>query len=260
MTLAEGQLSQLASPLASALRALAADPAVNGDLTIVSGWRSNASQIALRRQNCGTTDYDVYQKPSSQCSVPTAIPGTSNHEATLNGQPYGLAADLGGNLTAAHAVMGKYGLHTPVAGEPWHFELTDTPTLRKMADAGQTATLATSADPVPTLASTPAPTAPDWGIRIAEFAGGAVLAGLGLYVLVKTGGRPRSRRGKPRADNLDGAGHHRAITDQTDDGGSTDDTPAGDPSDIAANPGDEGVVADAGTENAGAITQGMAAG
>jgi LAS superfamily LD-carboxypeptidase LdcB len=40
-------------------------------------------QIALRKQNCGTTYYDIYQKPSGQCSPPTAIPGTSRHERGL---------------------------------------------------------------------------------------------------------------------------------------------------------------------------------
>ena len=47
------------------------------------GWRSNQRQIELRRQNCGPTHYDIYQKPQGECSPPTAIPGTSIHQDGL---------------------------------------------------------------------------------------------------------------------------------------------------------------------------------
>jgi LAS superfamily LD-carboxypeptidase LdcB len=48
-----------------------------------SGYRDSSQQIALRQQNCGTSNYAVYQAPSSSCSPPTAIPGSSNHEQGL---------------------------------------------------------------------------------------------------------------------------------------------------------------------------------
>ena len=48
-----------------------------------SGYRSSDRQIALRKVNCGTTYYDIWQRPSSQCSPPTAIPGSSMHEKGL---------------------------------------------------------------------------------------------------------------------------------------------------------------------------------
>lgn len=45
------------------------------------GWRSHERQIELRKQHCGgSTHYHIYEKPSSQCSPPTARPGVSRHE------------------------------------------------------------------------------------------------------------------------------------------------------------------------------------
>lgn len=44
------------------------------------GWRDPADQIRLRRQNCGTSDFAVYQMSPGACSPPTARPGSSNHE------------------------------------------------------------------------------------------------------------------------------------------------------------------------------------
>ena len=39
------------------------------------GWRDGQTQIRLRRQHCGTSEYAIYHKPSSQCRPPTARPG-----------------------------------------------------------------------------------------------------------------------------------------------------------------------------------------
>ena len=89
-----------------------------------SAFRSNAQQIALRRAHCGPTDYDIYQRPSGQCSPPTAIPGQSMHE-------WGLALDItsSGHLIASHsdpawqwlaANAARYGLRN-LASEPWHW-------------------------------------------------------------------------------------------------------------------------------------------
>jgi hypothetical protein len=47
------------------------------------GYRDRQRQIELRRAHCGTSDYDVYQKPASQCTPPTAPPGRSRHEQGL---------------------------------------------------------------------------------------------------------------------------------------------------------------------------------
>ncbi|HJW61416.1 MAG TPA: hypothetical protein VJ931_17430, partial [Actinomycetota bacterium] len=63
------------------------------------------------------TFYDVYQRPSRECSPPTARPGSSKHET-------GLAVDLGGNLALAGREAPKVGLERTVPGEAWHFEPT----------------------------------------------------------------------------------------------------------------------------------------
>lgn len=52
-----------------------------------NAYRDGAQQIALRKKHCGSSQYDIYQKPSGSCRPPTAIPGRSNHE-------YGLAIDF----------------------------------------------------------------------------------------------------------------------------------------------------------------------
>ncbi|MCA9309403.1 M15 family metallopeptidase, partial [Candidatus Saccharibacteria bacterium] len=52
-----------------------------------NAYRDSANQIELRKKHCGSSQYDIYQKPSGSCRPPTAIPGRSNHE-------YGLAIDF----------------------------------------------------------------------------------------------------------------------------------------------------------------------
>jgi len=83
-----------------------------------------AEQIALRRAHCGSSDYAIYQAPSSACSPPTARPGTSMHEK-------GLAIDFtcggGGTISQGSACFGwldghaaGHGLHN-LPSEPWHW-------------------------------------------------------------------------------------------------------------------------------------------
>lgn len=98
------------------------DAAYNAGYTLGGwGYRSYDQQVALRKQNCGTSYYAIYQMPSSQCSPPTAIPGRSMHER-------GLAVDFnssGSSLTSGafnwlsgHAA--SYGLYNYPA-ERWHW-------------------------------------------------------------------------------------------------------------------------------------------
>ncbi len=47
------------------------------------GYRPPEVQINLRKQNCGTSNYDIYKKPPGKCKPPTARPGTSRHENGL---------------------------------------------------------------------------------------------------------------------------------------------------------------------------------
>lgn len=70
------------------------------ELKSASAFRSYEHQVALRRQNCGTSDYAIYQMPSSQCSPETAKPGSSNHED-------GLAIDFDGVSKCPNKVNGS---------------------------------------------------------------------------------------------------------------------------------------------------------
>ena len=93
------------------------------------GYRDPARQIELRRQNCGTSDYAIYEMPSSECSPPTARPGSSNHEL-------GLAIDLSCNGALIRSQSDRcftwladnaaaYGLAN-LPSEPWHWSVDGT--------------------------------------------------------------------------------------------------------------------------------------
>lgn len=113
--------SSIAGNLQSLLNAAYAD----GISMCGGGYRSSEGQIATRKANCGTSDYAIYEMPASQCSPPTARPGTSMHEQ-------GLAVDFtcngGGAISSqsspcfrwldAHA--GSYGFYN-LPSEPWHW-------------------------------------------------------------------------------------------------------------------------------------------
>jgi hypothetical protein len=89
-----------------------------------TGYRTPDQQIDLRRQHCGTSHYAIYEMPSSQCSPPTARPGTSLHEQ-------GLAVDFtcdGTLIQNRHTACFTWlaanaptlGLHN-LPSEPWHW-------------------------------------------------------------------------------------------------------------------------------------------
>ncbi len=108
--------------LANLLSAAAADGILLGG----GGYRSSASQIALRRAHCGTSDYDIYQKPSHQCSPPTARPGRSNHERglaidfTSNGRAITSRSTSAFQWLSANAA--RYGFYN-LPSEPWHWSV-----------------------------------------------------------------------------------------------------------------------------------------
>ena len=88
------------------------------------GYRSPDEQIALREAHCGTSDYAIYEMPSSECDPPTAPPGSSMHEQ-------GLAIDFtcnGGGTLSSESVCftwlsnnaATYGLYN-LPSEPWHW-------------------------------------------------------------------------------------------------------------------------------------------
>jgi multidrug efflux pump subunit AcrA (membrane-fusion protein) len=91
------------------------------------GWRDTNNQIALRMQNCGTSDYAVWHMPPDGCSPPTARPGTSMHERGLaidfsvNGRFIKSRSDPAFVWLAANA--GRFGFIN-LPSEPWHWSTT----------------------------------------------------------------------------------------------------------------------------------------
>jgi D-alanyl-D-alanine carboxypeptidase len=116
---------QVAGAIAPQVERLLADAYDAGIGMCGNGYRDPADQIALRRAHCGSSNYAIYQAPSSACSPPTARPGESMHEQ-------GLAIDFttGGRTisssSAAYRWMkansSNYGLYN-LPGEPWHFSV-----------------------------------------------------------------------------------------------------------------------------------------
>ncbi len=112
--------------IADSLERLLAAAEADGIILKGGGYRDPASQIALRKAHCGPTEYDIWQKPASQCTPPTAPPGKSMHEQ-------GLAIDFTYNgkvitsrtspafvwLAANAASFGFYNLPS----EPWHWSI-----------------------------------------------------------------------------------------------------------------------------------------
>jgi hypothetical protein len=104
------------------LDAMVAAAAADGVELSGSGYRSHERQIELRRQHCGTSSYAIYEMPSSQCSPPTARPGSSMHEQ-------GLAIDFvncSSRSTACYqwlsANAATFGFHN-LPSEPWHWSI-----------------------------------------------------------------------------------------------------------------------------------------
>jgi D-alanyl-D-alanine carboxypeptidase len=112
--------SSMADSLASMLAAAAAD----GNDMCGGGYRDPADQIALRRANCGSSSYAIYEAPASSCSPPTAPPGTSNHE---QGTAVDFTCNGGGALSRSspcfswlRANAADYGFYN-LPSEPWHW-------------------------------------------------------------------------------------------------------------------------------------------
>lgn len=85
-----------------------------GRLWIVSGYRSVERQRQLYEEG--------KRKHGANVNKWVAPPGKSNHN-------HGLAVDMGGTdegMAWMRANLGRYGLHQPMAHEPWHIELPKT--------------------------------------------------------------------------------------------------------------------------------------
>jgi peptidoglycan hydrolase CwlO-like protein len=115
---------QVAASIAGQLGSMLAAADAAGISLSGGGYRDPSGQIAVRRANCGPTNYDIYEKPASQCSPPTAKPGQSMHER-------GLAIDFthnGGLIRSRDsqafrwlaANASSYGFAN-LPSEPWHW-------------------------------------------------------------------------------------------------------------------------------------------
>lgn len=113
----------IANDLANLYAAAAADGIALGGW----GWRDPSMQIEVRRNNCGTSDWEIYKKPAALCNPPAARPGFSQHEA-------GLAVDFtykGAVISNEYSVAFKWmeanahrwGFYN-LPGEPWHWSTT----------------------------------------------------------------------------------------------------------------------------------------
>jgi hypothetical protein len=121
----DGGTVQVAGDISGQVTRLLGDASEAGYTMCGYGYRDPAEQIAVRRANCGSSNYAIYQAPSSYCSPPTARPGTSLHEQ-------GLAIDFtvgGGTISSRSgayswlkANAANYGLYN-LLGEPWHWSV-----------------------------------------------------------------------------------------------------------------------------------------
>jgi hypothetical protein len=112
--------------IAGQVEALLAAAEADGFTFTGGGHRSPERQVELRRQNCGTSYYAVYEMPSSQCSPPTARPGRSMHERGLaidfncRGELVDSRSDPCFQWLAANA--NRFGLYN-LPSEPWHWSV-----------------------------------------------------------------------------------------------------------------------------------------
>lgn len=91
-----------------------------------AGYRPREEQITLRIAHCGSSGYDIFDRPAGECDPPTAQPGASEHELGLavdfteNGEIL-VPGSPGFQWMVAHA--GEYGLLN-LPSEAWHWSTT----------------------------------------------------------------------------------------------------------------------------------------
>jgi hypothetical protein len=119
----------VASSVATRVRGLMNAAAADGISLSGYGYRDFNTQIALRRQNCGTTQYAIWEMPPDACSPPTARPGYSYHERGLaidfmaNGRFINSRSNPGFIWLAANAA--RFGFYN-LPSEPWHWDTRGT--------------------------------------------------------------------------------------------------------------------------------------
>ena len=119
----------VASSVADRVRGLLNAASADGINLTGYGYRDFNAQIALRRQNCGTTQYAIWEMPPDACSPPTARPGYSYHERGIaidfmaNGRFINSRSNPGFIWLAANA--GRFGFYN-LPSEPWHWDTRGT--------------------------------------------------------------------------------------------------------------------------------------
>jgi peptidoglycan hydrolase-like protein with peptidoglycan-binding domain len=117
---------RVARQIAAQVEALLAAAETDGIRLGGGGYRSPEAQIELRKKHCGTTHYDIYEKPASQCVPPTAPPGKSMHEKglaidfTYNGRGMNSRDNPGFQWLSRNAA--RFGLYN-LPSEPWHWSI-----------------------------------------------------------------------------------------------------------------------------------------
>lgn len=109
--------------IAANVQALLAAAAADGIHLSGGGYRDPAGQIAVRRNNCGTSHYAIYEMPASSCRPPTARPGMSMHERGLAIDFTQGGSTLNRSSSGFHwlkANASRYGLYN-LPSEPWHW-------------------------------------------------------------------------------------------------------------------------------------------
>ena len=110
--------------IAPQVEAMVAAAAADGVILGGGAYRDGSAQIALRRAHCGETDYDIWERPPSECRPPTARPTQSMHEQGLAldlSTPAGLIVtrlDPAYQWLIVHAEA--YGFFN-LPSEPWHW-------------------------------------------------------------------------------------------------------------------------------------------
>jgi LAS superfamily LD-carboxypeptidase LdcB len=114
----------VAGAISSDLQSLLDAAYADGVVLCGGGYRDPQEQIELRKAHCGTSQYAIYEMPSSQCSPPTARPGSSMHEQglavdfTCNGDGTVSSGSTCFVWLSDHAA--SYGLYN-LPSEPWHW-------------------------------------------------------------------------------------------------------------------------------------------
>jgi LAS superfamily LD-carboxypeptidase LdcB len=115
------------SQIESQLRSMLNHAASDGIVLTGGGYRDSSQQIALRRSNCGSSHFAIYEMSPNQCRPPTARPGNSLHEQGLaidfiaNGRSITSRSHAGFQWLARHA--SSYGFYN-LPSEPWHWSTT----------------------------------------------------------------------------------------------------------------------------------------